>query len=61
MASHLLSSLFLAEIIFSTLKMEAISSSETSVDNQRTTRRYITQDSTLQSIVFVFAYAQRLN
>jgi hypothetical protein len=31
----------------STLKMEAICSSETSVDTQRTTRRYISEDSTL--------------
>jgi hypothetical protein len=30
-----------------TLKMEAIYSSETSVDFQRTIRRYITEDSTL--------------
>jgi hypothetical protein len=33
---------------FSTPKMEAICSSETSVDFQRTTRRYIPEDSTLQ-------------
>jgi hypothetical protein len=33
--------------LFSTLKMEAICSSETSVDVQRTTRRYIPEDSTL--------------
>jgi hypothetical protein len=32
----------------STLNMEAICSSETSVDFQRTTRRYIPEDSTLQ-------------
>jgi hypothetical protein len=31
---------------FSTLKMEAICSSETSVDTQRTTRRYIPEDGT---------------
>jgi hypothetical protein len=35
--------------LFSTLKMEAICSSETSVDFQRTTRRYIPEDSTLQT------------
>jgi hypothetical protein len=34
---------------FSTLKMEAIYSSETSVDFQRTTRRYIPEDSTLHN------------
>jgi hypothetical protein len=33
---------------FFTLKMEAICSSETSVDTQRTTRRYISEDGTLQ-------------
>jgi hypothetical protein len=33
----------------STLKMERIFSSETSVDFQRTTRRYIPEDSTLQN------------
>jgi hypothetical protein len=32
----------------STLKMEAICSSEMSVDTQRTTRRYIPEASTLQ-------------
>jgi hypothetical protein len=39
----------LLDLIFSTLKMEAICSSETSVDSQRTTRRYIPEDSTLQN------------
>jgi hypothetical protein len=34
-------------IIISTLKMEAIFSSETSVDFHRTTRRYIPEDRTL--------------
>jgi hypothetical protein len=34
--------------LFSTLKIEAIYSSETSVDFQRTTWRYISEDSTLQ-------------
>jgi hypothetical protein len=34
---------------FSTLKMEAICSSETSVDTQRTTQRYIPEDGTLQT------------
>jgi hypothetical protein len=38
--------LFLAQLIFSTLKMEAIYSPETSVETQRTTRRYIPEDST---------------
>jgi hypothetical protein len=33
----------------STLKMEAMCSSETSVDFQRTTRRYIPEDSTLHN------------
>jgi hypothetical protein len=34
----------------STLKMEVVHSSETSVDTQRATRCYITEDSTLQSL-----------
>jgi hypothetical protein len=38
-----LSRWFLAQLIFSTLKMEAICSSETSVDTQRTARRYMWQ------------------
>jgi hypothetical protein len=38
---------FLAEFISSTLKMEAICSSEASVDTQRTTRRYIPEVDTL--------------
>jgi hypothetical protein len=46
-ACHLLSRWFLAQPIFSSLKMEAICSSETSVDTQRTTRRYIPEDGTL--------------
>jgi hypothetical protein len=41
--------LFLAELIFSTLKMEAICSSEMSVDIQRTTRRHIPEDDTLHN------------
>jgi hypothetical protein len=45
---HLLARWF-AEPISSTLKMEAISSSETSVDTQRTTRRHIPEDDTLQN------------
>jgi hypothetical protein len=40
--------LVLAEIISSTLKMEAISSSETSVATQQTTRHHIPEDDTLQ-------------
>jgi hypothetical protein len=38
--NHLLACWFLAGLISSTLKMEAIGSSETSVDTQRTTRPY---------------------
>jgi hypothetical protein len=40
---------FLAQLILSTLKMEAISSSETSVDPHRTTRCYIPEDGTLRT------------
>jgi hypothetical protein len=35
--------------LFFTLKMEAICSSETSFDIQRSTRRYISEDSTLHN------------
>jgi hypothetical protein len=38
---------FLSQLIFSTLKIEAICASETSTDTQRTTRRYILEDGTL--------------
>jgi hypothetical protein len=38
---------FLAKLIFSILKMEAICSSETRVDTERTTRRYIAEDGIL--------------
>jgi hypothetical protein len=40
---------FLAQLNLSILKMEAICSSETSVDTQRTTRRYIPGDGTLHN------------
>jgi hypothetical protein len=49
---HLLSRWFLAELISSTLKMEAICSSETSVETQRPTRRYILEVGTLQLVLF---------
>jgi hypothetical protein len=45
---HLLARWF-AEPISSTLKMEAICSSETSVKTQRTTRRHIPEDYTLHN------------
>jgi hypothetical protein len=45
----MLSCWFLAQIILSTLKMEAIFSSETSVDSQWTTWRYIPDGGTLHS------------
>jgi hypothetical protein len=45
----MLSCWFLAQLIFSTLKMEAICSSETSVGTQRTTRRHIPEDDTLHN------------
>jgi hypothetical protein len=48
-ACHLLSRWFLAKLVFSTLKMEAIYSSETSVDTQQTTQRYIPEDGTLHN------------
>jgi hypothetical protein len=41
----------IAEIISSTLKMEAICSSETSVATQQTTRRHIPEDGTLQTTI----------
>jgi hypothetical protein len=45
----MLSRWFLAQLIFSTLKMEAICSSETSVNTQQTTRHYIPEDATLHN------------
>jgi hypothetical protein len=45
---HLLARWY-AEPISSTLKMEAICSSETSIETQRTTRRHIPKDETLQN------------
>jgi hypothetical protein len=48
-ACHLISSWFPAQLIFSTLMMEAICFSETSVDFQRTTRRHIPENGTLDS------------
>jgi hypothetical protein len=47
---HLLACWFLAELISSTLKMEAIYYSEMSVDTQRTTRRHIPEDDTLHGL-----------
>jgi hypothetical protein len=44
---------FLAEIISSTLKMEAACSSETLVHTQRTTRHYIPEDDTLPSLLLL--------
>jgi hypothetical protein len=49
-ACHLLTCWFLLKMFSSTLKMEAICSSETSVASQQTTRRHIPEDDTLQSI-----------
>jgi hypothetical protein len=50
---QLLACWFLAELISSTLKMEAICSSETSVNTQRITRRYIPEDDTLHNVLNV--------
>jgi hypothetical protein len=47
-ACHLLAHWF-AEPFSSTLKMEAISSSEKSVETQQTTRRHIPEDDILQN------------
>jgi hypothetical protein len=52
-ACHLLARWF-AEPISSTLKMEAICSSETSVDTQQTTRRHIPKYDTLQVVNLLF-------
>jgi hypothetical protein len=46
---NLLARWILTELISSTLKMETICSSETSVDTQRTTWRYIPEDGTLHN------------
>jgi hypothetical protein len=44
---------------FSTLKMEATYSSETSVDFQRTTRRYIPEDSTVRNSKLALRFLPR--
>jgi hypothetical protein len=48
-------------VLFLTLKMEAIYSSETSVDFQQTTRRYIPEDSTLQTDTFLKKNLKKIN
>jgi hypothetical protein len=53
--------LVLAEIFSSTLKMEAIGSSERSVATQQTTRRHIPEDDTLQYTVLLFLRIVLLN
>jgi hypothetical protein len=50
-----MASWFFAELIFSTLKMEAICSSEMSIDTQQTTWRHIPEDDTLQLKVLIFS------
>jgi hypothetical protein len=55
-SNHLLAFWFLAELISSTLKMEAMCSSETSADTQRPTRRYIPEDNTLLRFSFQYVY-----
>jgi hypothetical protein len=51
-ACHLLTGWFLLKFS-STLKMEAICSSETSVTSQQTTRRHIPEDDNLQNIMMI--------
>jgi hypothetical protein len=53
-ACHLLSCWFFAELISLTLKLEAICSSETSVETQWTTRRHIPEGDALRSLVDFF-------
>jgi hypothetical protein len=48
-ACHLLTCWFLLKLFSSTLKMEAICSSETPVATQHTTRRHIPEDDTLHN------------
>jgi hypothetical protein len=55
---RLILELELPQLIFSTLKMEAICSSETSVDT-RTTRRYIPEDGTLQIYLYLTAFVHK--
>jgi hypothetical protein len=47
--NKLLSRWILAQLLFPALKMEAICSSETSVDTQQSTRRYIPEDGTFHN------------
>jgi hypothetical protein len=51
---QLLSRWFIAELIFSTVKMEVICFSETLVETQRTTRRYIPENGTLHESIIAF-------
>jgi hypothetical protein len=55
-ASRLLACWFLAELIFSNLKMESICSSKTSVDTQRTTRRYNPEDDTFECVATLYSF-----
>jgi hypothetical protein len=48
-----------AELISSSLKMEAICSSETSVVTRRTTRRHISEDDTLPCSLIILPYSLR--
>jgi hypothetical protein len=50
---EVLTALVSCSAYFSTLKMEAICSSETSADFKQTTCRYIPDDSTLSNIIHV--------
>jgi hypothetical protein len=50
-----LATCLLAELISSTLKMEAICSSETSIDTQRTTWRHIPENNTLH--IYINTYS----
>jgi hypothetical protein len=47
---------FIAQLIFLTLQMEAICSSETSIDTQQTTLHYIPEDGTLH----IQSYIQKI-
>jgi hypothetical protein len=70
LACHLLTCWFLLKLFSSTLKMEAICSSETSFATQQTTRRHFPEDNTLHNhrcedlksyIFFSFSFHVRKN
>jgi hypothetical protein len=55
---YLLSRWFLSQLIFSTLKLEAICFSESSVDTQQTRRCYIPEDGIIQTVHYLSEFKE---